>query len=181
MVRLSRLVLAGVAAVLSGRARAADLPPAPSLPLLSPSEAEFGGWYLRGDVGASANATAPEFRIAPDAFTPGVAGGFISGAATQTFGNTTLSPFGMVDIGGGYQFTARFAPTRRSNIAEARASSPRPRLIPGWGQHKTRTPFTRRSLPSSASSTAMLRPARGMGFRPSSAPGSALPTTGSSA
>jgi opacity protein-like surface antigen len=119
MARLRRLVLTGVAAVLSGRARAADLPPAPSLPPPS-AEAEFSGWYLRGDVGGGVNATAPEFRIAPDTLTPGVAGGSIFSAPTQAFGNATLSQFGMVDIGGGYQFNSSF---RADGTIEYRAGA----------------------------------------------------------
>jgi opacity protein-like surface antigen len=108
MARLSRLALTGVAAVLSAWARAADLPPIPSLPEAESGPAEFGGWYLRGDVGGGVNTTAPELKIAPDPIAAGVAGGFISGAATQTFNNATLSPFGMIDAGAGYQFNSVF-------------------------------------------------------------------------
>src|SRR5271166_5564912 len=105
MARLSRLALTGAAAVLSGWARAADLPPIPSLPEATSGPAEFGGWYLRGDVGAGVNMTAPELRGAPD---PIVAGGFIVGAAPQTSNDTTLSTSGIVDAGAGYQFVNWF-------------------------------------------------------------------------
>lgn len=105
MAKLGPFALAGVAAASCGWARAADLPPAPSLPPPSPAEAEFGGWYLRGDVGVGVNSTAPELKTSPD---PIVAGGFISGAATRAFDKTTLSPFGMVDIGAGYQLSSWF-------------------------------------------------------------------------
>jgi opacity protein-like surface antigen len=108
MAKLGPLALAGIAAAFSGWARAADLPPAPSLPPLSPADAQFGGWYLRGDVGIGVNSTAPELKIAADPIAAGVAGGFISGAATQPFSNTTLSPFGMVDFGAGYQVNSWF-------------------------------------------------------------------------
>jgi opacity protein-like surface antigen len=104
MAKLKALVLAGIGAVAGEWAKAADLPPAPSLPQLSPGEAEFSGWYLRGDAGAGLNATAPELRISPDPIAAGVADGFLSAAATEGFNATTLSPFGMVDIGAGYQF-----------------------------------------------------------------------------
>jgi opacity protein-like surface antigen len=104
MAKLRALVLAGIGAVAGEWAKAADLPPAPSLPQLSPGEAEFSGWYLRGDAGAGLNATAPELRISPDPIAAGVADGFRSAAATEGFNATTLSPFGMVDIGAGYQF-----------------------------------------------------------------------------
>jgi opacity protein-like surface antigen len=104
MARLSRLALTGAAAVLSGWARAADLPPIPSLPEATSDPAEFGGWYLRGDVGAGVNMNAPELRDAPDSIAAGVAGGFNIGAAHQTFNDTTLSTSGIVDAGAGYQF-----------------------------------------------------------------------------
>ena len=99
MARLSRLALTGLAAVLSGWARAADLPPAPSLPEAESGPAAFGGWYLRGDVGGGVNTTAPELKVAPGPIVAGPAGGFISGAATETFNYTTVSPFGMIDVG----------------------------------------------------------------------------------
>jgi opacity protein-like surface antigen len=94
MAKLGPLVLAGIAAACGGWARAADLPPAPSLPPPSSADSQFGGWYLRGDAGVGVNSTAPELRSA--------------GAATRTFGDTTLSPFGMIDVGGGYQFNGMF-------------------------------------------------------------------------
>jgi opacity protein-like surface antigen len=104
MAKLGPLVLAAIAAASGGgaaKAIAADLPPAPSLPPQSASEAEFAGWYLRGDVGGGVNMTAPKLRVA-DPIAPGLAGGFIS--APRTFENTTLSPSGMIDVGAGYQF-----------------------------------------------------------------------------
>ena len=121
MARLSRLALTGAAAVLSGSARAADLPPIPFPPEATSGPAEFGGWYLRGDVGAGVNMTAPELRGAPG---PIVAGGFIIGSAPQTSNDTTLSTSGIVDAGAGYQFDNWFGPTRRLNIASAPASIP---------------------------------------------------------
>jgi opacity protein-like surface antigen len=106
MAKLGPVALAGVAAASCGWASAADLPPAPSLPPASPAEAEFGGWYLRGDVAVGVNSAAPKLETAPNPIGAGVAGGFISGAATQSFDNTTLSPFGMIDLGAGYQFNS---------------------------------------------------------------------------
>ena len=104
MAMLKALAIAAIGTASCGWARAADLPPAPSLPPLSPVEAPFGGWYLRGDVGIGVNSTAPELQTA-NPIAAGVAGGFISGAATtQTFSNATLLPFGMIDFGAGYQF-----------------------------------------------------------------------------
>jgi opacity protein-like surface antigen len=103
MAKLRALVLAGIGAVSCEWATAADLPPAPSLPSLSPAEAQFGGWYLRGDVGAGFNSAAPELRTEPDPIAAGVAGGFIPATATAGFSSASLSPLGMADIGGGYQ------------------------------------------------------------------------------
>jgi opacity protein-like surface antigen len=92
MAKLGALALAGIAAASFGWARAADLPPAPSLPPSSPAEAEFGGWYLRGDLGVGVNSTAPELKA----------------AAAQTFDDATLTPFGMIDLGAGYQLNGWF-------------------------------------------------------------------------
>jgi opacity protein-like surface antigen len=95
MARLRALVLAGIGAVSCEWARGADLPPAPSLPQLSLAEAQFSSWYLRGDVGTGLNATAPQLEIAPAPLaTP---------PAIPTFSRSSLSPFGMVDVGVGYQ------------------------------------------------------------------------------
>ena len=103
MAELRALVLAGcLAAASGGFASAADLlPPAPALP---PPAVEFSGWYLRGDVGLGANFSAPELKNTPDPIATGVASGFLSPAAMQSFNNTTLSSFGMIDVGVGYQF-----------------------------------------------------------------------------
>lgn len=85
-------------------ANAADLPPAPRLPAPPPPVSDFAGWYLRGDVGLGLNATAPELQDLPDPIVTGIANGFLSHAASQSFNNTTLSSSGMVDVGLGYQF-----------------------------------------------------------------------------
>lgn len=100
MAKLGPLALAAIGAASSGWAMAADLPPAPSLPPQLAADAEFSGWYLRGDAGGGVSSTAPKLKVAPD---PIPAGG-----ATQIFDNATLSPFGMIDAGGGYQFNSSF-------------------------------------------------------------------------
>jgi opacity protein-like surface antigen len=120
MFNLRLLALAGIAAASCGWANAADLPPAPSLPPASPAEAQFGGWYLRGDVGVGVDSTAPELEASPDPIAAGVARGFASGAATQAFHNTTLSPFGMIDFGAGYQLNSWF---RADTTLEYRAGA----------------------------------------------------------
>jgi opacity protein-like surface antigen len=104
MAKLRLVAIAGAVAATCGWANAADLPPAPLLPAASPPIVEFSGWYLRGDVGLGINATAPELQIAPDPIALGFASGFQSSGASQAFNNTTLSPFGMIDVGAGYRF-----------------------------------------------------------------------------
>lgn len=47
------VVAAGAAALLSGAALAADLPPPPPQFYAPPPPPDFGGWYLRGDIGFS--------------------------------------------------------------------------------------------------------------------------------
>ena len=100
MPRLAPLALAGILATWCAGAWAADLPPAPSLPSPSPAEAEFSGWYLRGDVGVGLNATAPQLEVGPAQLaTP---------AAIPALSRSSLSRFGMADIGAGYQFNGSF-------------------------------------------------------------------------
>jgi opacity protein-like surface antigen len=108
MAKLTRLAIAGAAAATCGWASAADLPQPPPLPPPPVAVAEFGGWYLRGDVGLGVNAAAPELQNTPDPIATGVASGFLSPAATEAFNNSTLSPFGMIDVGAGYQFNPWF-------------------------------------------------------------------------
>ena len=48
------LVAAGAASLLSSAAFAADMPsimPPPPQPYYAPPAEDFGGWYLRGDIG----------------------------------------------------------------------------------------------------------------------------------
>jgi len=100
MAKLRALVLAGIGAASCGRASAADLPPAPVLPPPSPGETEFSGWYLRGDAGGGVNAANPQLGVAPlPLATP---------AAIPTLSHSSLSPFGAVDVGVGYQPTGWF-------------------------------------------------------------------------
>ena len=109
MIKLGALVIAaGAAAAACGWADAADLlPPAPPLPP-APAAAEFGGWYLRGDVGLGLASGTPELQNIPDPIATGLGSGFLSSAAYQAFNNTTLSSSGMIDFGVGYQFNNWF-------------------------------------------------------------------------
>jgi len=98
MQRSTRLALAaGLAALPAGAAWAVDLPPAPELPAAGPAH-DFSGFYLRGDVGVGFE-PAPTLRVEPSP----IASGLLSPYATQSFGNTSLSPSAMADVGVGYQ------------------------------------------------------------------------------
>ena len=56
MRRVSLLLAAGAASLFSGAALAADLPMAPPPQYYAPPPVEdFGGWYLRGDIGLNAS------------------------------------------------------------------------------------------------------------------------------
>jgi len=107
MAKLRLLALAGIPVVWCGWANAADLPPAPSLPEQAATD-EFSGWYLRGDVGGGVNSARPELETAPSVIAAGADEWLLSGAAARRFDNATLSPFGMVDVGAGYQFNSWF-------------------------------------------------------------------------
>jgi opacity protein-like surface antigen len=105
MAKLRLLALAGI--VSCGWANAADLPPAPSLPEQAATD-EFSGWYLRGDVGGGVNSARPELETAPSVTAASADEWLLSGAAVRRLDNATLSPFGMVDVGAGYQFDSWF-------------------------------------------------------------------------
>jgi opacity protein-like surface antigen len=129
MAKLGSLALAGIAAVSSSWARAADLPPAPSLPAPSAAE-QLGGWYLRGDVGVGVNSTAPELDVA--------VGPLAAPAAMPTLRRSSLSPFGMVDVGAGYQATSWF---RADATIEYRGGANLRSGYPGLGAAQEGDPF----------------------------------------
>jgi opacity protein-like surface antigen len=93
------LVAAGAASLLSSAAFAADMPsimPAPQ-PYYAPPQQDFGGWYLRGDIGQT-NTSANTLLSTLDP-SPGV-------ATTQRFGS--FSGGTSYGIGVGYQFNNWF-------------------------------------------------------------------------
>ncbi len=97
--RADRLVLgAALAAVLSGPVLAAD--PAAKVPVqqTSPAEAEFAGWYLRGDTGVAIG------RLG------GVSSSFDDGFAVPGFSRdgNSLGRAAIIGAGVGYQFNAWF-------------------------------------------------------------------------
>ena len=92
------LVAAGAATLISSMAFAADMPIAPP-PMYAPAPvADFGGWYLRGDIGIS-NQDIKNIRSTDAAlYTP-----LLSYQQTST-----VNSGGIFDLGVGYQFNNWF-------------------------------------------------------------------------
>ena len=100
MARLGPLACTAIAAASCGWAKAADLPAARPFPPASGAEEQFSGWYLRGDVGGASMRRRRKVDIAP---------GPLAGlSAIPTVLRPSLSPFGMVDVGAGYQAASWF-------------------------------------------------------------------------
>ena len=108
MAKSVALTLAGAAVLIcSTAAFAADLlPPPPRLEPLPPAESnDFGGWYLRGDIGVGSNMSTG-FATSPDALSTGQASGFLSGNASEGYFNPTVSESVIGDVGVGYRFNS---------------------------------------------------------------------------
>ena len=108
MGKLSALFLAGTVAFgAAGSVHAADLPPPPSFEPAPIEPVDFGGWYLRGDVGVGV-ASKPDIRSS-FADGPGLPG---SGAATASsvtgFNQQSLDDSAFLGVGAGYQFNNWF-------------------------------------------------------------------------
>jgi opacity protein-like surface antigen len=89
------LVAAGAASLLSSMAFAADMAIAPPMPYAPVPE--FGGWYLRGDIGFSNQSVNNVLDTNPNAYN--------NVAVSQT---SSFSTGGIYDIGFGYQFNNWF-------------------------------------------------------------------------
>jgi opacity protein-like surface antigen len=90
-------LVSGAVIAMTGLAQAADLlPPPPPVepPVASP---EFGGWYLRGDVGVAIQSGSLNPSISPNPLIGAPADAF------NSFYNTSMSASALVDIGVGYQ------------------------------------------------------------------------------
>ena len=85
-------VIAGAASLLSSMAFAADMAIAPPPMSYAPPPSDFGGWYLRGDIGMS-NQSASNLTLAN--------GNFPAGFQTTGFGFDSAPIF---DVGVGYRF-----------------------------------------------------------------------------
>lgn len=95
MGKLNALLLAGtVAFAATGSVHAADLPLPPAMEPLPVEQVEFGGWYLRGDVGVGI-ASKPEIRssFSADVVVP-----------SPRFDEERLGDAAFVGAGLGYQF-----------------------------------------------------------------------------
>ncbi len=94
---LKHLLAASAASILSTAALAADLPIAPP-PAYAPPPVDFGGWYLRGDIGFS-NQHIKSLRNTDAAlYTP----------LTSLSETTQFDSAGIYDVGVGYQFNSWF-------------------------------------------------------------------------
>jgi opacity protein-like surface antigen len=90
------LLAAGAASLLSTAAFAADMPIAPP-PMYAPPPADFGGWYLRGDIGFSNQRVKNVIDTNPLAYNN------VAVSQTGSFGAA-----GIYDVGVGYRFNSWF-------------------------------------------------------------------------
>jgi opacity protein-like surface antigen len=105
MASLKALTLASVAVLALTRfATAADLLPPPPAPEPAPPLAapEFGGWYLRGDLGMAVN-NGSNLNLETS---PNPLAGINDNTANQSFYNTSVSASVLGDVGVGYQFNS---------------------------------------------------------------------------
>ena len=90
------LIVAGAASVFSTAVFAADLPIAQP-PMYAPPPVDFGGWYLRGDVGFSNQSVSRVLDTNSTAYNN------VAVSQTSSFGSA-----GIFDVGVGYAFTNWF-------------------------------------------------------------------------
>jgi opacity protein-like surface antigen len=102
---------AGAASLLSGAAVAADLPIAPPPAMYAPPAQDFGGWYLRGDIGFS-NQAVKSLSIAnysdPGITVPSQTLGFDSAGIYQVGVGYAFNNWMRADITGQYRGSANF-------------------------------------------------------------------------
>lgn len=92
------LIAAGAASLLGTAALAADLPIAPPPMMYAPPAHDFGGWYLRGDIGFS-NQIVKDVRYGREsAYTP----------LTSLNQQSSFDSAGIFGLGFGYQFNNWF-------------------------------------------------------------------------
>ena len=93
------VVAAGAASLLSSMAFAADMPMITPPPMYAPAPpADFGGWYLRGDIGFSNQSVSNIRKSDPTAY-----------SQISTLNETTnFDTGGIFDVGAGYRFNSWF-------------------------------------------------------------------------
>ena len=94
------LIAAGAATLMSSAALAADMAIAPPPAYAPPVVEDFGGWYLRGDIGFS-NQSVRGVSINDPVLNAGV----VPGSLSQT---SAFDSAGIFDIGVGYRFNNWF-------------------------------------------------------------------------
>ena len=146
---------------------------------LSPADAQFGGWYLRGDVGIGVNSTAPELKDSARSDRGRRCGRVhFRGCDPGRSATRRCRRLGWSTSAQAIRSTAGFAPTPDIG-ARARLQSLYAGTDPGrLARRNMPIPIAPTSPRSSASSTAMRIWEPGTGSRPSSALESASPTTG---
>jgi len=92
------LIAAGAATLFSTFAFAADLPIAPPPMYAPPPPADFGGWYLRGDIGFSNQSMKSIRKSDPAAYS----------SITSLSETNTFDTGGIFDVGVGYRFNSWF-------------------------------------------------------------------------
>jgi opacity protein-like surface antigen len=92
------LVAAGAASLLSSMAFAADMAIAPPPQYYAPPVEDFGGWYLRGDIGFS-NQSVENVRSTHDA---------LYAPVTSLSQTSSFDTAGIFDVGVGYRFNNWF-------------------------------------------------------------------------
>src|ERR1700738_4955293 len=91
------LFAAGAASLLSSGAFAADMAIAPAPMYAPPPVQDFGGWYLRGDIGFSNQSVKNLLDTRSAAYNN------VAVSQTSSFGSA-----GVFDVGVGYQFNSWF-------------------------------------------------------------------------
>jgi len=92
------LIAAGAAVLFSTAAFAADMPIAPPPMYAPPPPADFGGWYLRGDIGFSNQSVKNIRKSDPTAYS----------SLTSLNETTNFDTGGIFDVGVGYRFNNWF-------------------------------------------------------------------------
>jgi opacity protein-like surface antigen len=117
------LIAAGAASLLSSAAFAADMPsimPPPPAPYYAPPVEDFGGWYLRGDIGMTntrGKFFAPAYDDASTLSVNQLGHGFTGGTSYGVGVGYQFNSWFRADITGEYRSKVMFSGTDFANIA----------------------------------------------------------------